>query len=464
LKTFSADEGGNVAMLFGALAFVTFTFVGAAVDMGRWLQARKTTMEAMDAGALAGLRNFQDTGNVTAAQTQALRNYQANIKDRATMATDNVSFQLTSGTSEVSMKAVGNATYRPIFLSILPAVMSIKELPLLKKDNSEHPVTKLAVGKNAGTSLEIAMMLDITGSMSSKDSTGKKKIDSLKEASQKLLDIVIWADQSKYTSKVSVIPFSEGVNLGTTWQTAVRSTSAATIAMKNANNSNDTWRLTNNCVVERTGAQAYTDASHSSAKIQPLYNTSGTCPTKTQLMPLTNDKAALKARITGIVEEGTTAGQIGTAWAWYTLSPNFNALWNNAMSNARPYGDLNVMNELGRPVLSKIAVLMTDGAYNTQYCSGVPDKNSTNFSATDRANCTAQNGSSNSQALSLCSAMKAKGIVVYTIGFMVTSAERTLLTTCATSPEHFFNAEDGNQLTQAFTNIAYKLVPPYLAN
>ena len=51
-------------------------------------------------------------------------------------------------------------------------------------------------------------MLDTTGSMS-----GQKILD-LKAAAKDLVDIVVWDDQSQYTSKIAIAPFSAHVNVG----------------------------------------------------------------------------------------------------------------------------------------------------------------------------------------------------------------------------------------------------------
>lgn len=462
---FLADRRGNVAMLFGLLSFVTFTFIGAAVDMGRWLQARRVTMDAMESATLAGLRAYQESNSDAAvAEAQALLNYRANTMGRPPVSTDTVSFKLENSGSTIAMKALGNAEYQTLFLAVMPTIMNVKSLPMLRTDNSEHPVSKLAVGQNSGTNLEVAMMLDITGSMGSYDNSGKKKIDSLKEAAKKLIDIVIWDDQSQYTSKVSLVPFSEAVNLGSTRANAARGPKPADISAKDASGSTRTWKASNDCVTERMGTYKYTDVSLSTAPSSAHRSRDGSCATKSILRPLDNDKSMLKGAIDAFVESGFTAGQIGTEWAWYTLSPNMNSLWGNSKNNARPYSDVTAKNAKGRPVLNKIAVLMTDGEYNMQYCStNIPDKNS-GPSNSSKGNCTAANATSQSQALSVCSAMKGKGITVYTVGFMVGTNEKTLLTSCATSPEHFYDASDGAQLLAAFTDIAYKLVPPYVAH
>jgi hypothetical protein len=168
------------------------------------------------------------------------------------------------------------------------------------------------------------------------------------------------------------------------------------------------------------------------------------------VQPLTSDKTTLLNAVSNLQAGGGTAGHLGTAWAWYTLSPNWNTLWPS--NGAAAYGSTN---------LQKIAILMTDGEYNTQYSSaGISVDQNYTSSCPDAAN-----GCSTAQALSLCSAMKAKGIVVYTVGFGIGSNQTAVntLTQCATDPTKFYNAADGTQLQQAFRDIAIKLSSLYLS-
>jgi hypothetical protein len=177
----------------------------------------------------------------------------------------------------------------------------------------------------------------------------------------------------------------------------------------------------------------------------------GVCVVQSPVQPLTSNKTTLLNAINNLQAGGGTAGHLGTAWAWYTLSPNWNTLWPSNAATA--YGTAN---------LQKIAILMTDGDYNTQYSSGGVgvDQNYVG-SCPDAAN-----GCSGAQALSQCAAMKANGIVVYTVGFTIPSTDTTainLLTQCASDPSKFYSAADGTQLQQAFRDIAIKLSSLYLS-
>ena len=203
---------------------------------------------------------------------------------------------------------------------------------------------------------------------------------------------------------------------------------------------------TSTCVSERTGAQAYTDASPTSAKVGRNYAASANpCPSAT-IQPLTSTIATLKSKISSLSETGSTAGQIGLAWGWYTVSPNFNTLW-----SSNPAGAYNASETL------KAVILMTDGDFNSPYCTGVVAANAGSGSgaASDHINCNATNGDPFAQATSLCNAMKMQHIVVYTVGFAVTpgTPAANILKGCATGPEYAFLPASGADLKDDFAAI-----------
>ena len=134
-------------------------------------------------------------------------------------------------------------------------------------------------------------------------------------------------------------------------------------------------------------------------------------------------------------------------------------------SPAAPYTDLTVLNAKGQPKLRKIAVLMTDGDYNINYCKGVEAKNS---DQSPDINCNSENGKSLAQATSLCTAMKAPvsggKIEVFTVGFQVSAAAKTFLTSCATDASHYYDATTEVALQAAFRDIALKISTLRLTN
>ena len=103
----------------------------------------------------------------------------------------------------------------------------------------------------------------------------------------------------------------------------------------------------------------------------------------------------------------------------------------NPNSNASP-GDPDF-----KPKLHKIAILMTDGAYNKWYSGN----------------------DSTTQARSICDEIKASGVIVYAVGFQIAvgSEPDVTMQQCASSSSHYYNASTGEALKQAFRDIALKI-------
>src|SRR5690606_37410026 len=131
-------------------------------------------------------------------------------------------------------------------------------------------------------------------------------------------------------------------------------------------NTSNNWRVhrVSTCVSERTGGSPYTD----NYPVSLNYPASGNPCLANTIYPLSSDKTSLKAQITALKDEGSTAGHTGVAWGWYMISPNFGDLWTNASSRPAAYSAPNTL---------KVVVWMTDRANNTPYCTDVIDRNST---------------------------------------------------------------------------------------
>lgn len=200
------------------------------------------------------------------------------------------------------------------------------------------------------------------------------------------------------------------------------------------------------CVTERTGANAYTDAAPSGGRVGRNYPGSSNPCLRAEVTPLTSDRAALKNAIDDYQVEGSTAGQIGIGWGWYMVSPNFNPLW--PANGAAAYNAAETL---------KAVVIMTDGEFNTPYCSGVISREGGSGSGDNREkiNCAADNGNPFEQGKRMCAAMKARGILVYTVGFQIAADgdAADLLRTCASTPANFFLPASGGDLSEAFAAI-----------
>jgi Flp pilus assembly protein TadG len=498
-------------------------FVGLATDTARAYLVRARLAQALDAAVLAAGRTTLDQAKAEEAGRMVfLANFPAGHLDAAI---GGPTFTFNDSAQTVTVKATAQLpTY---FVHLV--------------GQKTFTVSASAEAMRQGTNLEIALVLDVTGSMS-----GQRIVD-LKTAAKDLLDIVVYPDQTEYYSKVAIVPYSMGVNVGsyaaqvrgnvtaskaitgatranpvvvtssnhgfnngdkvfiagvkgmtqinnnvdntttaTTspqfWVVANRTTNSFALTRSNGSNADGRnwtayssagainctvlgcpyYTFTNmsggtstqeisSCVSERTGSHAYTDAAPSTAYVGRAYaSTNNPCP-DSPIVPMTADKALLKTKVEALQISGSTAGQIGTAWGWYMLSPKFGYLWPN---EGRPA-------DYDAPETLKIAVIMTDGEYNTAYCNGVIAKNSESGSgaSADKINCNATNGSAFSQAEKQCAGMKAAGIIVFTVGFDVGNSQQVkdLLKNCASGPSYAYLASDGAALKQAFRNIAISI-------
>lgn len=210
-----------------------------------------------------------------------------------------------------------------------------------------------------------------------------------------------------------------------------------------------------NCVSERPrGSAAPSDAPPSASR--PLGRaylaSSNSCPTAAYA-PLSNTLSTIERQIDSYAAKGSTAGQVGIEMAWYSISPTFGDVFPVA---SRP-------NAFDTSRTVKAVVLMTDGEFNTPFCQGVIAKDAGTGSgdAETHINCDATNGDGFAQSVQICQAMRAQGIVVYTVGFNLgTGRGRAgidtayeVMETCATSSEHFFPAATGTDLKEAFKSI-----------
>ena len=516
------DRRGSMLTWAALLIVPLLGFVGLGVDTARGYMVRARLSQALDAATLAAGRSNADQ---IAAEARAHVLFKANFPPGYMDATiTNLSFVFNN--TEHTVKSSATAVLPTYFLHL------IGQRTLTISASNE-------VKRNAN-SLEIALVLDITGSMLG------SKITDLKTAAKDLIDTIVWEDQSQYYSKVAIVPYSNGVNLGayaaqvrgsvpapksitgatkanpvvitapnhgfnngdkvyitgvkgmkqinndpdhsptaTTnpqyWVVSDRTTNTFELKRSNGSDANGknwgrytsagsvyctvagceyqqftsasgTSRLfqISTCGTERIGDEAYTDAAPATANVGPHYPAeSNPCPTNS-IVPLTPDRTALKGKIDGLVIDGSTAGQIGIAWGWYMISPEFGDLWPSGSAPAA----------YGAQELIKIAVIMTDGEFNTSYCNGIISKDSGSGSgnASDHINCNATNGSSASQALKQCQAMKAKGIVIFTVGFdLDTAAARDLMKACATNESYVYLASDGAALKEAFRSIAINI-------
>lgn len=451
------DRRGNISVFFALSILPVALAAGAAVDYERAISAKAEMISAMETAAIYAATmsaTTTDTARNAAVQNYMTTNY-GNSGDAALsgISVDNYSDRVTVNAT---------ATVKTAFMQ-LAGVQTIA-----------IPVSVEV--KKAGINLEVSLVLDNTNSMNTKSqgATNTPIVD-LKAAAATFVNTVLPDTQGTFYTKIAVIPYNNGVNVGSTTAPLARgaisnspstSTTPGSTNYKftNAQGQSTTFAISN-CVTERTGTQAYTDASAATYPVgRGYYGSSNNC-TVTQMVPLSTDKTTLTNSINAMTAGNSTAGQVGIAWGWYSLSPTF-GVWSGSSIPAG-YDKLTTSDFTQK--VKKIMVLMTDGEYNSANCNGVITGNPTvtgSGSAADHINCAATNGDSYAQSTSMCGAIKNSGIEVYVITFQLDSTIQKrvdLVNSCATDANHILNAADSTQLNTVFQNLATSITSLYVS-
>ncbi len=492
-RAFRRARGGNVAMLSAFMVPAILGLAGVAIDLQNTVRQKAKVQASLDSAVLAGALSRQ-TGVSAAEVTVDVARYARTMFDEQGGGLDcdpvAVSFD------ETNYDIMGRVQCRQ--QTYLAGLLGHDEVTFNVRSTSTYGVGRL----------DVAFIFDVSGSMNQLN-----RLNQLKTAASAAFDELLPDNNPlEGTVRLAITSYNHAVNAGP-YINAVTDTVTLGDDSSNANaqsryntyntsrmidqstgrrffyyqrgicnswgtcgrNSSYTWNtvrrffdqtnLKDQCIHERTGAHAATDAAPgpghwlgagnprwnftgwSTAKYDGWMNVEsqgatgysvgayqgrhGTCMPSGPV-PLTDDKAALKAHVNALIAEGGTAGHLGIAWGWYLVSPEWAGIWPEA-SEPLPYLE---------PQTSKAIILMTDGEFNVHH----PTSGKTSFA----------------QSMDLCDAMKAstRRIQIYTVGFQVpgnaerTGDGRTILEYCATSPSHVFSAASGEELLQVYRNIA----------
>lgn len=198
------DEGGAVALIFALAIVVLVPLVLGFLDVYTWNEQRTRLQDSLDAATLFAARSDKNTdAEIDALGDKALL---ANLKlyrGAQLIASD---FRLADNNTRI----IASATVQPAALA--PAFWA-------------HP--PITVGTDVvrnSKNLEVALVLDLTGSMSGTD------VGSLKTAANDLIDLVVKdpAEQTPYYSRVALVPWAAAVNVGSSVVDQVRGPVAGT--------------------------------------------------------------------------------------------------------------------------------------------------------------------------------------------------------------------------------------------
>lgn len=222
LNSFKRSEDGNIAILFAFLLGVLLLFTGGAVDFSRRNAVQADLIESLDAAGLAIEKLDKaepqppELAGLTGADREAYlkaygeRFFHENFKHEDQVDGLVLDFEITP--QKINPSAQG--TIKTIFLGIGSFLQSKISGGTASFDrllvDFETEITRRGAGP-----IELALVLDVTGSMSD-EIDDVVKMESLRNATDALLDS-LYGDEADATSddvRTSVIPFNAYVNAG----------------------------------------------------------------------------------------------------------------------------------------------------------------------------------------------------------------------------------------------------------
>ena len=447
LRDFRSARAGNVAITFGLLVVPLIGAVGAAVDYSRANWVKTSMQTTVDSVALM-ISKEASTVPVGQLQTDA-QNYFTAMFSKPDVQNINVNVTYTN-TNGSNLVVSATATLPTTFVSLL--------------GYNQFDLAASSTAKWGMTRLRVALVLDNTGSMAQSG-----KITALKTATNSLLTQIQKAVVNDGDAYVSIVPFVNAVNLGSTnsaaswidwtdWNavngkcsnTQYKTQSACVAAHKvwtPANHS--TW---NGCITDRglpitTGPDLPSVGNYDENVDPPVAGNLATqypayqapsCPQAA--MGLNYDWSAMTTVVNNMQPGGSTDQPIGLVWGWQSLVGGgpFTA---PAMDPDYQY--------------QQVIILLSDGL-NTQdrwYGNG----STTSTQVDSRMYDSHGNGT--------CANIKAAGITIYTVQVNTDDLPTsTLLQDCATDLGKFFLLTSADEIVTTFNTIGTSLTQLYLSN
>jgi Flp pilus assembly protein TadG len=393
---------------------------------------------------------------------------------------------------------------------MVTASATLEMSPLGYLSQGSKVITAQAAVKRAMYGMELALVLDVTGSMGAYTTGGTENMAGLRVAAKNLVDIIYGTAETVPNLTVSVVPYTATVNIGNT-----RTNWLAAGSLDQSKYGNVGWA---GCVEARAGTEDRTDSLATSKPFAPYLwrstlgkyvttsdgKSKGGDPVKGDndwsnsniteanqaslpdntavgpnlgcpafpILPLTAEKSPVLTKIASLRStfRGGTMGNLGLQIGWFTLSPTWVGAWGKANSPL-PYNTTN---------MEKVVVMMTDGnnewydwpggapgAAPVSYVGQTTDADYTAYGRLSENRLGTGTGSNanllardeiNKRTTSLCTSMKAQGIKIYTVILgSVDASTQALWQGCATKPEYYFNSPDKAALASAFQQIGSKL-------
>lgn len=452
---FWSSESGMTAPMLGVVFMALCGLVGTAVDIARLQLVQSRLSFALDAAGLAA----GSTVNTTDLSTELPKYLNANFPEGYMGASiPVVTYTTTADNLIIDLRAT--TTMPTTFMNVFGFA------------DMDVSATSQVTRKTSG--LELVMALDNTGSMAG------TKLTALKSAATSLVNILYGTSTSVDDLWIGLVPFSQAVNVGTGKSSWIDQTNFATL----------NWGPTSwaGCVDARdtsgrdivddppttalykayyapstdkmpspyTSANRWVktrDASNNPLTYYTITTTLGPnayCPQP--MTPMTANKSTILTAINNMAARGNTHVNQGAIWGWNMLSPRWRGLWGGEMdTNELPL-------DYGTKHMNKALILMTDGenTMSQTIFTAYGWLSDGRLGSTTSSSVAVSN--LNTKLTTVCTAMKAKGIYIYTIAFGSPGTTiQNLMKGCATSENYYFNSPTAAELETAFRAIADSL-------
>lgn len=493
IKRLMRDRRGAIAPVFAMMALPMTMVAGFSIDLSRAYMGHAKLQQAVDATALALAHQPVGTPLATlTTQAQTWINADLHDTDLALPATVNVT--LSNGQLVLDAK-----THEPAILSSLVGL-------------NQFNMDASATTKWGLNHVEVALVLDNTGSMSQNN-----KLPTLTSSAQSLVSTLLaQAGADPNAVKISIVPFSMTVNVGSqyqgaSWITGVMPSAYGSDIFTTANTNRFTMfsqlgKTWGGCVESRPMPYDVQDTAPTSATPATMFvpyfapdepdtPSSGSTAFYNNYLadglsgsPTWQQRQGNVAKYHGTVKSGSN-GSTGYAYgpnAGCALAPllrltNSSSALNTELGKMVAVGDTNL--DIGlqwgwltlspnapfsdgvaynTPNTNKIIVFLTDGwnedtvnsDSDTSFYSGIGYIWQNRIGVTSTSTQAQRNTALDNRTALICSNIKADGITVYTVRIDVSGQSPAVLQNCATSPSDFYDVPNVANLPAAFQQIA----------
>ncbi len=400
-RHFFADRRGSISVAFALSIAVFMTGIGVALDYARISSSQTSLQSALDAAILSAGKGALATGDAVDKE-KMIAEIKANLPEYLQPLADKVQITQTAEKLTVEVKGSLNNSFGNFHGTRTSSIGAAASVEL-----------------GTGARLEIALVLDTTGSMAEMG-----KMVEMKKAANALIDTLVANKKEGAEIAIGVVPFEVQVRINTSNAKEPWLTMRVIEAAKAENPWAPNW---DGCITDRD-QPFHRKRSVPNTNLEEEKYPAQICLSDSRalrpILPLTTNIYEVRSRIASLQPGGLTNTVVGLAWGLNILNP------------AAPLGG-GAASTGSKPV--RAIVFLTDGLNSQSRYAGS----------------SALNWMINSDMRLLCQDAKSSDVRIFTV--RVIDGDDALLRDCATDPVDFYPINNASELSIAFRAIGGKL-------